>query len=70
MRRVIMYITTADDKGFDNVCKALEDAVESGDCTGFFSLTDNEKVCDLPYHRSDLTQLAKDIAAAQGFPSD
>lgn len=75
MPRVVMYLEVPDkgkDEGgstaYDRLCDALQGLVESDELDGYFTLTFNEQPWDPD--RTDLAQLAEDVAAAQGFPVD
>jgi hypothetical protein len=73
MARIVMYIETPEQgeyARFENVCDMLQVFVEAGVIDGYFTLTLDENPCLVVDHRPDLAQLAKDVAAAQGFPSD
>jgi hypothetical protein len=73
MARIVMYIETpapGDLAKFASVCDMLQVLVEARVIDGYFTLTLDEQPCLVVDHRPDLAQLAKDVAAAQGFPSD
>lgn len=70
MPRVVMYLEVPEGKNaggetkFDLLCDTLQELVESGGLDGYFTLTFNEE----PWYpdRPDLSQLAEDVAEAQG----
>ena len=75
MARVVMYLEVPDEgkdengsTAYDRVLDTLDELVESKGLDGYFTLTFNEQ----PWYpdRPDLSQLSKDVAAAQGFPHD